>query len=220
MLGGPAMLIGLGGGAASSMAAASRRRSLISPRCSVGNPEIQRRAQEVIDRCGAWVMTIRCTLIHDVGAGGLSNAIPEAVAHSQRGARVELRDISNDEPGMSPMEIWCNQVQERYGPVVSEAGLDTFERIARRERCPYSVVGRLTDDGILAVHDRLFGNHPVDLPIDVLLGKPPRMKRDVATLPSQSSGFSLPADRIGEAAARACASCGATSLSINSVIAA
>ncbi len=116
-----------------------------------GNPEMQRRAQEVIDRCWALGDRNPIHLIHDVGAGGLSNAVPEAVAHSDRGARIELRAVPNEEPGMSPMEIWCNEAQERYVLIVSETGLDRFEAIARRERCPYAVIGSLTDDGRLAV---------------------------------------------------------------------
>src|SRR6185295_17051587 len=147
-------------------------------------PEMQRRAQEVIDRCWALGDANPIELIHDVGAGGLSNAVPEAVAHSHRGARIDLRAVPNAEMGMSPMEIWCNEAQERYVLVVSEAGLAPFEQIARRERCPYAVIGRLTDDGVLAVHDQQFGNRPVDMPIDVLLGKPPRMQRDVAHVPA------------------------------------
>ncbi len=202
VLGGPAMLIGLGGGAASSMGSGQSSVDLDFASVQRGNPEIQRRAQEVIDRCWALGEDNPLHLIHDVGAGGLSNAIPEAVAHSNRGARVELRDIPNAEPGMSPMEIWCNEAQERSVLVVSESGLAAFEAIARRERCPYAVVGRLTDDGVLRVHDREFGNHPVDLPIDVLLGKPPRMKRDVRSTRADLAAFDLPAERIGEAALR------------------
>ncbi|MGC4028309.1 MAG: phosphoribosylformylglycinamidine synthase [Steroidobacteraceae bacterium] len=202
VLGGPAMLIGLGGGAASSMGSGQSSADLDFASVQRGNPEIERRAQEVIDRCWALGADNPIHLIHDVGAGGLSNAIPEAVAHSNRGACVELRDIPNAEPGMSPMEIWCNEAQERYVLVVSERGLAAFERIAQRERCPYAVVGRLTDDGLLKVHDREFGNHPVDLPIDVLLGKPPRMKRDVRSTRLPAAAFALPAHKIGEAALR------------------
>ncbi len=177
ILGGPAMLIGLGGGAASSMGSGQSQADLDFASVQRGNPEIQRRAQEVIDRCWALGEDSPIQLIHDVGAGGLSNAVPEAVAHSHRGARIELRAVPSAEHGMSPMEIWCNEAQERYVLVVSETGLGRFEQIARRERCPYAVIGRLTDDGVLAVHDGEFGNRPVDLALDVLLGKPPRMQR-------------------------------------------
>jgi phosphoribosylformylglycinamidine synthase len=182
VLGGPAMLIGLGGGAASSVGSGQSSSDLDYASVQRGNPEIERRAQEVIDRCWALGDDNPIHLIHDVGAGGLSNAIPEAVAHSARGARVELRDIDNAEPGLSPMEIWCNEAQERYVLVISERGLARFEAIARRERCPFAVVGKLTGDGLLQVTDRHFGNKPVDLPIDVLLGKPPKMLRDVQTV--------------------------------------
>jgi phosphoribosylformylglycinamidine synthase len=179
VLGGPAMLIGLGGGAASSVGSGSSSADLDFASVQRGNPEIQRRAQEVIDRCWALGEDNPIHLIHDVGAGGLSNAVPEAVAHSHRGAVVELRAVPNAEPGMSPMEIWCNEAQERYVLAVSERGLAQFEAIARRERCPFAVIGRLTADGVLTVRDAEFGNKPVDLPIDVLLGKLPRMQRDV-----------------------------------------
>ncbi len=178
VLGGPAMLIGLGGGAASSMGSGQSLADLDFASVQRGNPEIQRRAQEVIDRCWALGERNPIQLIHDVGAGGLSNAVPEAVAHSNRGARVELRAVPNAESGMSPMEIWCNEAQERYVLVVSETGLARFEQIAKRERCPYAVIGRLTDDGVLAVHDEQFDNHAVDLGLDVLLGKAPRMQRN------------------------------------------
>jgi phosphoribosylformylglycinamidine synthase len=179
LLGGPAMLIGLGGGAASSVGSGTSSADLDFASVQRGNPEMQRRAQEVIDRCWALGDANPIHLIHDVGAGGLSNAVPEAVAHSDRGARVELRAVPNEEPGMSPMELWCNEAQERYVLVVAESGLERFEAIARRERCPYAVVGTLTGNGRLTVHDEVFGNQPVDMPLDALLGKTPRMRRDV-----------------------------------------
>jgi phosphoribosylformylglycinamidine synthase len=183
LLGGPAMLIGLGGGAASSVGSGTSSADLDFASVQRGNPEMERRAQEVIDRCWELGDANPIHLIHDVGAGGLSNAIPEAVAHSERGARIELRAIPNDEPGMSPMELWCNEAQERYVLIVSVEGLARFEAFARRERCPYAVVGTLTDDGRLAVHDQEFGNHPVDMPLDALLGKLPRMRREVTREP-------------------------------------
>jgi phosphoribosylformylglycinamidine synthase len=191
VLGGPAMLIGLGGGAASSMGSGQSSADLDFASVQRGNPEIQRRAQEVIDRCWALGDDNPLHLIHDVGAGGLSNAIPEAVAHSHRGAVVDLRAVPNAETGMSPMEIWCNEAQERYVLVVSERGLAAFESIARRERCPYAVVGRLTADGILKVSDATSNGFPVDLPIDVLLGKPPRMTRDVRSSVPAARGLDL-----------------------------
>jgi phosphoribosylformylglycinamidine synthase len=189
VLGGPAMLIGLGGGAASSMGSGQSSEDLDFASVQRGNPEIQRRAQEVIDRCWALGDDNPIHLIHDVGAGGLSNAVPEAVAHSHRGARIDLRQVPNAEAGMSPMEIWCNEAQERYVLAVSEKGLARFEQIAARERCPYAVIGRLTGDGVLRVSDPVFGNRPVDMPIDVLLGKAPRMQRDVAHVPASHAAF-------------------------------
>ncbi|MFO1503836.1 MAG: phosphoribosylformylglycinamidine synthase [Steroidobacteraceae bacterium] len=202
VLGGPAMLIGLGGGAASSVGAGQSSADLDFASVQRGNPEIQRRAQEVIDCCWALGDDNPVHLIHDVGAGGLSNAIPEAVAHSERGARIELRAVPNAEPGMSPMEIWCNEAQERYVLAVSERGLARFEAIAQRERCPYAVVGRLTDDGILRVHDSRFDNFPVDMPIEVLLGKAPRMHRDVKHVTAQPPAFDATGIDVAEAVLR------------------
>ena len=202
VLGGPAMLIGLGGGAASSVGAGQSTADLDFASVQRGNPEIQRRAQEVIDRCWALGADNPIQLIHDVGAGGLSNAIPEAVAHSHRGARIELRAVPNAEPGMSPMEIWCNEAQERYVLAISERGLQRFEAIAQRERFPYAVVGRLTDDGLLRVHDGRFDNHPVDMPLDVLLGKAPRMHRDVKRLARITEPFDTAGIDVAEAALR------------------
>ncbi|MEP7312519.1 MAG: phosphoribosylformylglycinamidine synthase, partial [Pseudomonadota bacterium] len=202
LLGGPAMLIGLGGGAASSMDSGASSADLDFASVQRGNPEMQRRAQEVIDRCWALGDGNPLHLIHDVGAGGLSNAIPEAVAHSHRGARIDLRAIPNEEPGMSPMELWCNESQERYVLVVSRAGLPEFEAIARRERCQYAVVGELTDDGVLRVHDSQFSNDPVAMPIDVLLGKPPRMRRDARTVVRSRRPLDLTALRVEESLQR------------------
>ncbi|MET0292764.1 MAG: phosphoribosylformylglycinamidine synthase [Steroidobacteraceae bacterium] len=179
VLGGPAMLIGLGGGAASSVGSGTSTADLDFASVQRGNPEMQRRAQEVIDRCWALGDDNPVHLIHDVGAGGLSNAVPEAVSHSNRGARIDLRAIPNEEPGMSPMELWCNEAQERYVLIVAEEGLARFEEIAKRERCLYAVIGTLTDDGRLEVSDPTFGNRPVDMPLEALLGKVPRMRRDV-----------------------------------------
>ncbi|GMU69342.1 MAG: phosphoribosylformylglycinamidine synthase [Steroidobacteraceae bacterium] len=182
VLGGPAMLIGLGGGAASSVGSGSSSAALDFASVQRGNPEIQRRAQEVIDRCWALGADNPILLIHDVGAGGLSNAVPEVVAHSRRGARIELRDVPNDEPAMTPMEIWCNEAQERYVLAIAPAQLALFDALCARERAPYAVIGTLDASGRLVVHDRLHGNDVVDMPVDVLLGKPPRMTRDVRTI--------------------------------------
>ncbi len=189
VLGGPAMLIGLGGGAASSVGSGASSADLDFASVQRGNPEMQRRAQEVIDRCWALGEANPVLLIHDVGAGGLSNAVPEAVAHSHRGGEVDLRAVPSDEPGMSPLEIWCNEAQERYVLVIEQGGLERFAALCRRERCPWAAIGRITDDGILRVSDPLLGSKPVDLPIDVLLGKPPKMLRDVRRRRAAGDGF-------------------------------
>jgi len=183
LLGGPAMLIGLGGGAASSLGSGASSEDLDFASVQRGNAEMQRRAQEVIDRCWALGAHNPIELIHDVGAGGLSNAVPEAVAHSHRGARIALRAIPNAEPGMSPLEIWCNEAQERYVLTLAPGGLERFVTIAQRERCPYAVIGEITDDGQLIVRDRHFGNEPVHMPIEALLGRPPQMRREVRSRP-------------------------------------
>ncbi|MCB9722753.1 MAG: phosphoribosylformylglycinamidine synthase [Spirochaetaceae bacterium] len=182
VLGGPAMLIGLGGGAASSMATGESAESLDFASVQRGNPEIERRCQEVIDRCAALGHANPILSIHDVGAGGLSNAIPEILDQSERGGRIDLRAIPNAEPGMSPLEIWCNEAQERYVLTVSAEGLAAFEALCRRERCPFAVVGEATAARELVVEDPHFaerGRHPIDVPLSVILGKPPRMQRDV-----------------------------------------
>jgi phosphoribosylformylglycinamidine synthase len=189
VLGGPSMLIGLGGGAASSVGAGTSSADLDFASVQRGNPEMQRRAQEVIDRCWAQGEANPILLIHDVGAGGLSNAVPEAVAHSGRGAVVELRAILNDEPGMSPMELWCNESQERYVLVVAAEAIDGFAALCARERCPFAVIGTLTDDGRLQVRDALLGDTPVDMPIEVLLGKAPRMTREAARVAPPTQAF-------------------------------
>jgi phosphoribosylformylglycinamidine synthase len=202
VLGGPAMLIGLGGGAASSMGSGASSADLDFASVQRGNPEIQRRAQEVIDGCWALGAANPILLIHDVGAGGLSNAVPEVVAHSHRGARVDLRAVPNAEPGMSPMEIWCNEAQERYVLAVAPERLDVFSALAERERCPFAVIGTLDGTGQLVVYDSLFDNQPVDMPIDVLLGKPPRMTRDVKTIAPARKPFDLSRVDLRDAAYR------------------
>lgn len=179
VLGGPAMLIGLGGGAASSLASGSSSEDLDFASVQRSNPEIERRAQEVIDSCCSMDEQNPILLIHDVGAGGLSNAVPEAVNHSGHGARVELRQVPNAEPGMSPMGIWCNEAQERYVLIIAAERVDEFAAICRRERCPHAVIGTLSDDRQLIVSDRVFGNKPVDMPMELLLGKTPKMTRNV-----------------------------------------
>ena len=202
VLGGPAMLIGLGGGAASSMATGESQESLDFASVQRGNPEIERRVQEVIDTCVQMGTQNPIISIHDVGAGGLSNALPELVNDSGRGGRFELRLIPNDEPGMAPMEIWCNEAQERYVLAVSSTNIDAFSEICERERCPFEVVGEATKEQTLIVGDGHFDNTPIDMPMDVLLGKPPKMRRDVKHHPVAKEEFSLADIDITEAAKR------------------
>ena len=178
-LGGPGMLIGLGGGAASSMDTGSNAENLDFDSVQRGNPEMQRRAQEVIDRCWQLGAENPILSIHDVGAGGMSNALPELVHGGGRGAAFELRKIPLDETGMSPRQIWCNESQERYVLAIAPERLDEFSAFCERERCPFAVVGVALEDDQLIVHDTEFGNNPVHMPLSVLLGKPPKMTRNV-----------------------------------------
>lgn len=187
-LGGPGMLIGLGGGAASSMATGTNTADLDFASVQRGNPEMQRRAQEVIDRCWQMGDANPILAIHDVGAGGISNAMPELANDAGRGARFDLRAVPNEEPGMAPREIWCNEAQERYVLAISPERLDEFAALCERERCPYAVIGAATEERQLVVKDDHFGNQPVDMPMDVLLGKPPRMHRN-----AQRQSVTMPA---------------------------
>ncbi|MDR0234036.1 MAG: phosphoribosylformylglycinamidine synthase [Zoogloeaceae bacterium] len=201
-LGGPGMLIGLGGGAASSMSAGANAEDLDFASVQRGNPEIQRRAQEVIDRC--WQQGDKNPLlsIHDVGAGGLSNAFPELAHSGGAGARFELRDAPSEEPGMSPAEIWSNEAQERYVLAVAADRMAEFAAICARERCPFAVVGETTAEPRLAVTDRHFADKPVDMSMEALLGKPPRMRREARRLPAPASVFDVASLDIREAAYR------------------
>ena len=201
-LGGPGMLIGLGGGAASSMNTGTNDASLDFNSVQRGNPEIERRAQEVIDRC--WQLGDKNPIIsiHDVGAGGLSNAFPELVNDAGRGAVFKLREVPLEEHGLNPLQIWCNESQERYVLSILEKDLDTFRAICERERCPFAVVGTATDDGHLKVRDDLFSNNPVDLPLNVLLGKPPKTTRSDKTVRSSEKAFNAQNIDITEAAYR------------------
>ncbi|MEW5893491.1 MAG: phosphoribosylformylglycinamidine synthase [Pseudomonadota bacterium] len=201
-LGGPGLLIGMGGGAASSMGAGANAEALDFDSVQRGNPEIQRRAQEVIDRCWQLGGDNPILSIHDVGAGGLSNAMPELAHGAGLGARFELREVPSEEPGMAPKEIWCNEAQERYVLAIAPEDLDRFRAICERERCPFAVVGVATDDHRLVVTDRHFGNTPVDMPMDVLLGKPPRMTRDVTHVKPVLKPFDATGIELKEAAYR------------------
>ena len=202
VLGGPAMLIGLGGGAASSMASGTSTADLDFASVQRENPEMERRCQEVIDRCNALGEQTPILSIHDVGAGGLSNAMPELVHDSGRGATLELRLIANDEPGMSPMEIWCNEAQERYVLAISADRFDDFCRIAERERCPFADIGEATAREQLTLSDELLGKQPIDLPLDVLFGKPPKMTRDVTRRPTAIEPLNVGELNLAEVARR------------------
>ena len=194
VLGGPAMNIGLGGGAASSMASGQSDADLDFASVQRDNPEMERRCQEVIDRCWQLGDENPILFIHDVGAGGLSNAMPELVSDGGRGGRFNLRDILSDEPGMSPLEVWCNESQERYVMAVAPDQLAQFEAICQRERAPFAVIGEATEELHLSLEDSHFNNKPIDMPLDVLLGKTPKMTRDVVT--QQAQGNALQRDGI------------------------
>ncbi|MFM1749214.1 MAG: phosphoribosylformylglycinamidine synthase, partial [Verrucomicrobiota bacterium] len=203
VLGGPAMLIGLGGGAASSVASGHGSEDLDFASVQRDNAEMERRCQEVIDRCWALGDENPISFIHDVGAGGVSNALPELVNDGGRGGRFNLRALPSDEPGMSPLEIWCNESQERYVLAIPAARLAEFAALCERERCPYAVVGEATDERRLVLADPHFGNTPIDLPLEVLLGKPPRMHRKEVSVPRPRRALSLPAAAtLAEAARR------------------
>jgi phosphoribosylformylglycinamidine synthase len=201
-LGGPGMRIGLGGGAASSLGTGANLEDLDFDSVQRGNAEIQRRAQEVIDRCWALGEVNPIRSIHDVGAGGLSNALPELVHSAHRGGRFDLRRIPSEEPGMSPLQIWCNEAQERYVLAIAPEDLGRFRSICERERCPFAVLGEASAEGQLVVSDPLFGNLPVDMELAVLLGKPPRMTREVAHARRELPPFETAGMDLREAAYR------------------
>ncbi len=179
VLGGPAMLIGLGGGAASSMASGASSSELDFASVQRDNAEMQRRCQEVIDACTALGDLNPILLIHDVGAGGLSNALPELVKDAGTGGRFELRKVPNADAGMSPAEIWCNEAQERYVLGVAKARLDEFAALCERERCPWAAIGEATAEKDLVVRDEAFDDRPVDMPLSVLFGSPPALHRAI-----------------------------------------
>jgi len=205
VLGGPAMLIGLGGGAASSMGSGTSSEDLDYASVQRGNPEMERRAQQVIDAC--WGRKLAgeenpIVIIHDVGAGGLSNAIPEVVDHSSRGAEIKLQDIDVAETGLSPLEIWCNESQERYVLAVMPEHLEWLDEVCKRERCPYAVVGEINDGDQLVVYDEENDNRPVNMPMDTLLGKPPRTLMEVTRTERPRSALDLSGIELEEACRR------------------
>jgi phosphoribosylformylglycinamidine synthase len=191
VLGGPAMLIGLGGGAASSVQSADGNEALDFASVQRGNPEMERRCQEVIDRCWGLGDENPIAFIHDVGAGGLSNALPELVDDGEVGGIFELRKVHNDEPGMAPHEIWSCEAQERYVMSVPDTYIEKFTEIANRERCPFAIVGKATKERELLVTDEKFANEPIDMPLNVLLGKTPKMHRDAKTYINKTEALKL-----------------------------
>ncbi len=217
VIGGPAMLIGLGGGAASSMATGTSHEELDFASVQRSNAEMQRRCQEVIDQCWALGEENPILSIHDVGAGGLSNALPELVNGAGRGGKFDLRAVPNDQPGMSPMEIWCNEAQERYVLAVDGKQIETFRALCERERCPYAMVGEATEARHLVLEDGYFRSNrnltadaalaarmaqPIDMDLGVLFGKPPKMQRDVSHLKRQLERFKTKGLDLKEAAYR------------------
>lgn len=202
VLGGQSMLIGLGGGAASSVASGEGSADLDFASVQRGNPEMQRRAQQVIDACNSLGVDSPIQCIHDVGAGGLSNALPELVHDNGLGAKFELRDILSLEPGMSPMELWCNESQERYVLGVSQSNLEFFKNICERERCPFAVVGTATSEQRLVLTDKLLKTTPIDLEMSILFGKPPKMSRKDVTKKLQLSPVDTTNIEINDALSR------------------
>jgi len=197
-LGGPGMRIGMGGSAASSMASGANAAELDFDSVQRGNPEIERRAQEVINQCAQLGAANPILAIHDVGAGGLSNAFPELVNDAGRGARFDLRAVPLEESGLSPKEIWSNESQERYVMAISPESLPQFKAFGERERCPFAVIGVATEERDLLVMDggadsssKPGAAAPVNMPMNVLLGKPPKMHRDVKSLPRHVKALDL-----------------------------
>jgi phosphoribosylformylglycinamidine synthase len=179
ILGGPAMLIGLGGGAASSQASGAGSEDLDFASVQRENPEMERRCQEVINHCNAMGSDTPIVSIHDIGAGGLSNAVPEIIHDCDRGGRFELRKVHNADIGMSPMQIWCNEAQERYVVAIKPESLELFSAFCEREHCLFAVIGEATDEEHLTLNDELLGDKPVDIPMSVLFGKSPKLHRNV-----------------------------------------
>ena len=202
VLGGPAMLIGLGGGAASSMDSGASDEDLDFASVQRDNAEMEHRCQEVIDRCWQMGDANPICFIHDVGAGGLSNALPELVKDGGCGGLFSLRDIPSADTGLSPLEIWCNEAQERYVLAVPPERMTIFKQICERERCPYAVVGQATAEKHLSLTDSVSGETPVDLDLSVLFGKPPRMHRSFERDVSTPAPFGLEIKRLGEAIER------------------
>ncbi|MBT5221591.1 MAG: phosphoribosylformylglycinamidine synthase [Gammaproteobacteria bacterium] len=202
ILGGPAMLIGLGGSAASSQASGESAAELDFASVQRENPEMERRCQEVINHCNALGDGTPVVSIHDVGAGGLSNAVPEIIHDCEQGGRFELRKVNNSDKGMSPMQIWCNEAQERYVVAIKPEALELFESFCVREHCLYAVIGEATDEEHLTLTDEMFGDKPVDLPMSVLFGKSPKLHRDVAHIKTKHKALNFSGLDIKQAVSR------------------
>ncbi len=202
ILGGPAMLIGLGGSAASSQASGESAAELDFASVQRENPEMERRCQEVINHCNALGNDTPIVSIHDIGAGGLSNAVPEIIHDCEQGGSFELRKVNSDDKGMSPMQIWCNEAQERYVIAIKPEALELFESFCTREHCLYAVIGEATDEEHLTLSDELYGDKPVDLPMSVLFGKSPKLHRDVTRLETEHKALDFSGIDIKEAVKR------------------
>jgi len=202
ILGGPAMLIGLGGGAASSQASGAGSEDLDFASVQRENPEMERRCQEVINHCNSMGSDTPIVSIHDIGAGGLSNAVPEIIHDCERGGRFELRKVQNADIGMSPMQIWCNEAQERYVVAIKPESLELFTSFCEREHCLFAVIGEATEEEHLLLNDELLGDKPVDIPMSVLFGKPPKMHRNVEHVPANTQALNFSGIALSEAIKR------------------
>jgi phosphoribosylformylglycinamidine synthase len=202
ILGGPAMLIGLGGGAASSQASGAGSEALDFASVQRENPEMQRRCQEVINHCNALGEESPIVSIHDIGAGGLSNAVPEIIHDCEKGGRFELRNVQNADLGMSPMQIWCNEAQERYVVAIKPESLELFTQFCEREHCLFAVIGEVRDEQHLELHDNHFDNNPIDLPMSVLFGKAPKMHRVAERVKPRSQALDFSEMTISDAVKR------------------
>jgi phosphoribosylformylglycinamidine synthase len=202
ILGGPAMLIGLGGGAASSQASGAGCENLDFASVQRENPEMERRCQEVINHCNSMGNETPIISIHDIGAGGLSNAVPEIIHDCGRGGRFELRNVYNADKGMSPMQIWCNEAQERYVVAIKPESLALFTSFCEREHCLYAVIGEATEEEHLLLNDALLGDKPVDIPMSILFGKSPKMHRNITRLEPNTKALNFSGVDIKEAVKR------------------
>jgi len=202
ILGGPAMLIGLGGGAASSQASGAGSEDLDFASVQRENPEMERRCQEVINHCNSMGSDTPIVSIHDIGAGGLSNAVPEIIHDCERGGRFELRKVQNADIGMSPMQIWCNEAQERYVVAIKPESLELFTSFCEREHCLFAVIGEATEQEHLLLNDELLGDKPVDIPMSVLFGKSPKLHRNVEHVPANTQALDLSGIALDEAIKR------------------